>query len=430
MIHRLPGDVRVRIYNLFPRLAGPMPQWTGHFDRAAAMAFDWIFLNPVQKPGSSGSLYSVADPFSVDPRIVDPDGPPPAAQLRAAISEARARGLRVMADLVINHCAADAPVVREHPAWFRWQGGEVEHPGCDENGSRVVWTDLARFDYAGTSDPAGLVEHAWRIVAHLADLGFDGFRCDAAYQVPDGVWRTLLERGRALRPGLVFAAETLGCTADQTCATARAGFDLVFNSGKWWDFSSPWLMEQYTLIRETCGSIGFPESHDTARLFEESGGSVAAMKQRYLFAALFSTGVLMPVGFEFGFRRRLHVVHTGPGDWESPGCDLTGFIRRTNKVKRDHAVFREECPSHVIPWENPNLLVMWRGALRSPEEALLVLNKDVHNYQPFHAHSLRPLVQSGAALRCVSPENPLAHVPEPFDYGLRPGEGIVLVARR
>jgi len=420
----------MQLYNLFPRLAGTMTRWPAHFDRAAAMAFDWIFLNPVQRPGASGSLYSVADPFDVDPRIVDPAGPPPLDQLRTALAEAHARGLRVMADLVINHCAADAPVVRDHPEWFRWNGPEVEHPGCDENGTRVGWTGLARVDYGGSRDRAGLVDEAWHVVGHLAGLGFDGFRCDSAYQVPADVWRTLMERGRALRPGLVFAAETLGCTADQTRATARAGFDLVFNSGKWWDFSSPWLMEQYTLVRETCGSIGFPESHDTARLFEESGGNVAAMKQRYLFAALFSTGVLMPAGFEFGFRRRLHVVHTGPDDAEAPGCDLTDFIRRANGLKRDHPVFREECPAHVIPWENPALLVLWRGALKSNEEALLILNKDVHAPQHFHAHSLRPLVQSGAALRCVSPENPLDHVPEPFDYGLRPGEGIVFVAAR
>lgn len=420
----------MRIYNLFPRLAGTMPAWPARFEHAAGMAFDWIFLNPVQKPGRSGSIYSVADPFDIDPVLVDPDGPAPAAQLRGAIDAAHGQGLRVMADLVINHCAADAPIVREHPEWFRWRDGEVEHPGCDEDGTRVVWSDLARFDYTGTRDRAGLADHAGRIVAHLAALGFDGFRCDAAYQVPGEVWRTLLDRGRALRPGLVFAAETLGCTADQTRATARVGFDFVFNSGKWWDFNSPWLMEQYTLVRETCASIGFPESHDTPRLFEETGGNVDAMKQRYLFAALFSAGVLMPDGFEFGFRRRLDVVRTRAADREPPACDLTGFIRRANELKRDHVVFRTECPAHVIPWEDPDILLLWRGAAGSNEEALLILNKSVHHRRHFHAPSLRPLVQSGAPLRCVSPENPLPHVPEPFDYELRPGEGVVLVATR
>jgi len=420
----------MRIYNLFPLLAGPLPAWEPHVRRAADMAFDWLFINPIHRPGRSGSLYSVADPFDVDPRIVDPAGPPPAEQVRTALRAARGLGLRCMADLVANHCAADADLVRERPAWFRWNGGEVEHPSCDENGQRVVWTDLAKFDFDGTRDPEGLFGHIRAIVSHLLDLGFDGFRCDAAYQVPNPVWRRLIAEIRADRPDVVFVAETLGCTADQTRRTAAAGFDAVMNSVKWWDFHEPWFMEQYTLVRETCGSIGFPESHDTPRLFAELGGNVSALKQRYLFAALASAGILMPMGFEYGFRRRLHVVQTRPSDWETPGCDLTGFVRRVNEVKRDHPVFQDDCPAHAIPWENPDILVMWRGAVASAEEALLILNKNIHENRRFRAPSLRTLVQSGAPLRCVSPENPLSHVPEPFDYDLRPGEGIVLVADR
>ena len=33
------------IYNLFPLLAGPFAQWDGHLNRAAAMGFDWVFVN-------------------------------------------------------------------------------------------------------------------------------------------------------------------------------------------------------------------------------------------------------------------------------------------------------------------------------------------------------------------------------------------------
>ena len=81
-------------------------------------------------------------------------------------------------------------------------------------------------------------------------------------------------------------------------------------------------MEQYQLVREIAPSISFPESHDTDRLFQEVHGNEAAMKQRYLFSALFSAGVMVPIGFEYGFRRRLHVVNTRPGDWEQPNICL------------------------------------------------------------------------------------------------------------
>ena len=58
------------IYNLFPRLVGPMDQWIPHAERAKAMGFDWIYINPVQYPGFSGSLYAVKDLFKLNPLFI------------------------------------------------------------------------------------------------------------------------------------------------------------------------------------------------------------------------------------------------------------------------------------------------------------------------------------------------------------------------
>jgi len=57
------------IYNLFPPLAGTIPQWEEHLDRIAAMGFTWIFLNPINTPGLSGSLYAVKDYYSLNPLL-------------------------------------------------------------------------------------------------------------------------------------------------------------------------------------------------------------------------------------------------------------------------------------------------------------------------------------------------------------------------
>jgi starch synthase (maltosyl-transferring) len=120
---------------------------------------------------------------------------------------------------------------------------------------------------------------------------------------------------------VVFAAETLGCTPAQTRDTAGSGFDFIFNSSKWWDYRSPWLLQLHHLTRHLAPSIGFPESLDTPRLAEDSGGNPEVSKQRYLFTALFSAGCLMPIGYEFCFRRRLQVVHTrATGRSPAPTC--------------------------------------------------------------------------------------------------------------
>src|SRR5206468_5499967 len=181
--------------------------------------------------------------------------------------------------------------------------GKIVNSSCHHNGEKVVWQDLAQFDHEHARDPEGLYGLCLKVVEHLLAHGFDGFRCDAAYLVPPQFWRRLIREAKAKHPQTLFVAETLGCTADQTKAAGRAGFDYVFNSSKWWNLHDWWLIEQYNLIRETTCSISFPESHDTPRLCEEFQGNVDGLKQRYLFSALFSAGVMMPMGFEYGLRK-------------------------------------------------------------------------------------------------------------------------------
>ncbi len=420
------------LYNLFPLLAGPLNRWEPHFKRAAAMGFNWAFINPIQRPGASRSLYSIADYFAINPALLESHSSiPPEDQVRQMNAQARAAGLQVMLDLVINHCAIDSPLTRQHPEWFvRDPGGRIANAWCQHNDERVVWKDLAQFDHRHTRDPEGLYRYCFGVVEHLLALGFEGFRCDAAYQVPPQFWRRLIRETKAQHPHTRFVAETLGCSADETRETARAGFDYVFNSSKWWNFSDWWLIEQYNLVRETTQSISFPESHDTPRLSEELNGNIDGLKQRYFFSALFSAGVMMPMGFEYGFRKALHVIHTLPSDWQLNGIDLCSYITKVNAIKKAYAVFREESPTSILPCNNPNVLFLWKASVSHKDEALLILNKDASQPQEFQTDHFRRFVQAGAPLRDVSPEHPMDYIHEPFHYALRPGQGIVLVTIR
>jgi hypothetical protein len=73
---------------------------------------------------------------------------------------------------------------------------------------------------------------------------------------------------------------------------------------------------------------------------------------------------------------------------------------------------------------------MWKASARTKGEALLILNKDLHQQQEFHTDHFRHFVQAVAPLRDVSPEHALEYIHEPFHYSLRPGQGIVLVSSR
>jgi starch synthase (maltosyl-transferring) len=419
----------MKIYNLFPLLAGPFGNWLPHLERAAGMGFDWVFVNPIQQPGMSGSLYSISDYFRINSALLNPGSRKhPENQVKEMLSQANRLGLRMMIDLVINHCAIDSKLVNEHPQWFVRDGDRVANPFCvEENGTKVVWGDLAQFDHQGSPDREDLLRYYSEIVEYLVGLGFSGFRCDAAYQIPSVIWHRLIEEARRKHPEVVFVAETLGCSPQKTRDTASSGFDYVFNSSKWWDYSSPWLLEQYELTRQIAPSIGFPESHDTERLYSESGNNIDALKQRYLFAALFSSGVMMPIGYEYGFRKRLHVVETRPEHWEEPTVDLTDFIARVNRIKDDYPVFQEESPIQKLDHPNPALLLMWKASTNGNGEALLVLNKDPWNGQHLHCDDLYRHVQSANPLRDVSPEWPMEYLPTPLEYDMNPGMARVIV---
>lgn len=421
----------MKIYNLFPLLAGPFGDWQPHLERASAMGFDWVFVNPIQMPGRSGSIYSVADYFRINRALLAPRSrKSPQGQVKDMIAQAERLGLRMMIDLVINHCAVDSTLVSKHPEWFARSDDGIAHSFCvEENGNKVVWRDSAQFDHRHSPDAEGLLRYCGGIVEHLMALGFTGFRCDAAYQIPSHFWRRLIERIRRAHPAVVFAAETLGCTPGETRQTAGAGFDYVFNSSKWWDFASPWLLEQYDLTRQVAPSIGFPESHDTERLYSESGNNPDALKQRYLFAALFSSGVMMPIGYEYGFGKRLDVVRTRPGHWEQPAVDITDFIARVNRIKSDYPVFQEEGLIRHLGHPNPDICLMWKASANGNGQALLVLNKDPWNRRHFHCDDLYRCVQAPPPLLDVSPEWPMDHLPTPFEFELAPGMARVMVTR-
>ena len=416
-----------RIYNLFPLLAGPLPRWTDHCLRAAAMGFTWIFVNPFHQAGFSGSLYSVKDYYAIDRRLLT-SGHPPLRQLREMLESASRLGLALMMDLVINHTAFDSPLITEHPDWFRRdQDGRIVHPGAQDGKRRVLWRDLAEVDNATSPDREGLWAY-WRTLAlHYADLGFQGFRCDAAYQVPEALWRDLIGAVKAKHGDALFFAETLGCTPKQTLATARAGFDFIFNSSKWWDFRQPWCLEQYGQTAPEIPSVSFPESHDTRRLTEELDGDRRAVLQRYAFAAAFSTGVMMPMGFEYGFRKRLHVVKTTPADWESPAWDGTEAVAAVNRTKARLRPLNEEGPLLPVDVGAAEAYGFVKRTRDEREWVLVVLNRDRQTRARLRVSSAVP------ADSRLTATDPLTGVSRPLSDpgGLDLGpSGIVLVHPR
>lgn len=407
-----------RIYNLFPPLAGNFSRWRPHLERAAGMGFDWVYVNPLHYPGFSGSLYAVKDYYQINPAWLDGGGrkkdekagsrQPGFEQLSSVIKEAKELGLSLMMDLVINHTAIDSDLVKEHPAWYkRDAAGRIVNPSAmDPADARkiTVWGDLAEIDNFNSPDRAGLWAFWEKLCLDYGRLGCRGFRCDAAYQVPVELWDRLIRKVKAKYPGFVFVAETLGCKEKDIVELAQAGFDYIYNSSKWWDLKADWCLRQLESSRRYCPSISFPETHDTPRLAAETGGDAAYQKMRYLLAALFSKGLLLPIGYEFGFRRQLNVVETRPDWWESPSFDLTGFIKQVNAFKAKQPIFNEDNATYQIGnLSNPQVAGLIKIAASGQEKAVLLINTDRQASQAVTLWDLPGVFQASGAVQEIGP---------------------------
>ena len=420
------------IYNLFPRLVGTIDQWREHVSRAASMGFNWVYFNPLSRPGLSGSLYSTYDYYRLNPAFLSDESLQVAlSEIQPVIHSVVDFGTHPMIDLVVNHTAIDSPLVQEHPAWYvRDHKGHIQHPYVtdpEDPTKTTVWKDLADIDNHASSDREGLWNYWAKLVETYLEAGFEGFRCDAAYKVPVELWQFLIERTQRIKPDVVFWAENLGCTTEQTRDLQAAGFQFFCNSSKWWNFHDAWCLDQHQEF-ENLPSISFPETHDTERLAKESGGNEAIQRQRYAFAAIFSSGIMMPVGYEFCFRNRLHVVKTRPSDWEIHGCDLREFIRAVNQFKKMTPIFHGEGHITKVPVNASQLLVLERCSESNPgTRAWVVVNTDGVGA---HEFSVKMLSGSQGSLSVIR-LSWLDHAAEPElchnSVSLKPSEVIVVL---
>ena len=369
------------IYNLFPPIVGDVGHWIGHIQRAAGMGFNWCFINPIHLVGASGSLYAVRDYFELSPIFFGENSKSTQwSRFKRFVTESRAMGVEIMVDLVINHSAYDNPLTRDKRNWYKLNDdGSIKNPGCKDDsapGGWVTWGDLNEFDNKNSSDRDELWEYWWNLVKKFIDSGVRGFRCDAAYQIPNSLWKMLISRSREIDPEITFFAESLGCSLEQTVGLVEAGHDFVFNSGKWWDYKSDWFIEQNNaLVKKGGRSISFPESHDTQRLDVEYHSDLDRVKQHYLFTALISSGVLIPIGFEYGFKKELHVVHTNPFDYEGASYDLTDYIRQINELKLSYPLLSLDGELKVVDVKNSKVLVMVKSCKDHKDRMLFIFNR-------------------------------------------------------
>ncbi len=181
---------------------GDLAGITERLDHVQSLGVDAIWLNPCFPSPQRDQGYDVSDYFAIEPAYGDLE------IFDALITQAHIRGLRVLLDVVPNHCSRDHQWFLEALAagpgsperarfWFR-TGRGVD--GCEPpNNWKAIfggsaWTRITEADgtpgdwYLGVFTPdqpdwnfsdASVVDHFDRMLRFWFDRGVDGFRADA-----------------------------------------------------------------------------------------------------------------------------------------------------------------------------------------------------------------------------------------------------------
>lgn len=155
----------------------------------------------------SAHRYDVVEPRQVDPELGGDEA------LRALVAAAHARGLRVLLDPTVTHVHRDfAPfqhVCAHGPAspywdWFvirRFPFGQSDDPGYDHYQKGRWQEPLLNLAHPEVAD------YVVATFEHWTSLGIDGFRLDAAADIPLELCRRIRRAVRARQPDAVMFAE-------------------------------------------------------------------------------------------------------------------------------------------------------------------------------------------------------------------------------
>lgn len=422
------------IYNLFPRYFRTIDDWNGEVTKIAEMGFNAIFINPFFETGFSGSLYAVKNYYRLNSLFLkDGQDPSDFSPIDRFNATCRKLGITLIIDLVINHTAKDSVLTQEHPEWYKWnENGELVSPFAidpADDSNVTVWGDLASIDNESSPKREQLWDYWDSLIAFFQERGINGFRCDAAYQVSVELWKRLITAAKKRDSAATFYAETLGCRLEQIEALAPSGFDYLFNSSKWWNFDHSWAIDQHSTNKHIAPSISFPETHDTERLASCSPKTESVQRSRYAFAALFSEGILMTMGYEFGAVTRMDVVRGSPEDVDHPQWDLTEWIRSVNRLKLNIPVLSEEGTWRPLNPYSQQYLFLEKSSSQGHRPVYVCVNKSPVAETEVEEWALPELIRANCSHAISLLTDELRAEPIPLAFTLDPADVVLFLSQ-
>ena len=181
--------------------------------RLKDLGVDILWLMPINKigvegrKGTLGSYYAIADYKAIDPEFGT------IADFDELIAAAHEQGFKIIMDWVANQTAPDNVWMTEKPADF------YERDSLGNAIWEYDWTDTRSLNYENR-EVWYAQEDAMRF---WLERGVDGFRCDAAGEMPSETWQYLVPALRRDYPEIYLLAE-----AEKTEFAVDTMFDATY----------------------------------------------------------------------------------------------------------------------------------------------------------------------------------------------------------
>lgn len=202
--HESPWWRRTTVYQIYPRSffdangdgIGDLRGVLEKLDHLAELGVETLWLCPFYGSPQADLGYDISDYYGVAPEYGSLD------DVRALVDAAHARGMRVVADMVLNHTSIEHPWFREARAsrsspkrdWYIWRRGKKPGGAAPPNNWRSLvgprgwhhdratdewyWASFLPFQPDLNYRNPAVEEAMLDVVRHWLGFGFDGLRLD------------------------------------------------------------------------------------------------------------------------------------------------------------------------------------------------------------------------------------------------------------
>ena len=318
--------------------------------RLKDLGVDILWLMPmyqigeVERKGSLGSYYAISDYTAVNPEFGTME------DFEDMIAAAHRAGFKVILDWVANQTAPDNVWMDTKPADFYER---------DAEGNAIWeydWTDTRSLNYENEAVWAAQDE----CMRFWLEKGVDGFRCDAAAEVPAKFWKGILPGIKKDYPDIYLLAEAENPALTDPKETFDASYawtlhhmmNDVAQGTKTVKDITKYLAKDNAWMGAANFRLMFTSNHDenswSGSEFERMGDAAKVME--VLCFTLPKGQPLVYTGQEIGLSRRLEFFEKDPiTDWSEN--EYTSFIRDLVAFRHAHpclAAGEKGAPAKII----------------------------------------------------------------------------------